>query len=422
MTLGRILLLTKSVLLGNIGEIMGKHKRNKIKRKNQIIVRRGGVEVMKTKGKVFGVQNKVGCGCGVGATAKVESVKGTSVYPMAKKIGFTIPATAPAYVRPAPQPTFWETDIEVETVKSCGVFGDDITITVDPMARGKMNILMKKFQKMEWLAYLVGDKETFQVTDIVIPKQRVTSVNVYVDEPVDVPIIGVIHSHHDMGNNFSHTDDDYINQNHDISLCITNTKITGQVRVKTECGRFFLADANVVDGVVGFEADDFLKEIDDNISEKTYTHVGVVNHGLQRPQARGYGNAAGWDEFYGLDGSDEDYVWDTEAPSATAPGSRELIAEIDNYKISLDGIGEPDDYYTVEFKMLIGLIRSVNTPSFEAWEEKSFDENDTVYTEDYYRLIDEISLFNESLTQQEKVNLIGLANQLEKMIEVSSIN
>jgi len=158
---------------------------------------------------------------------------------------------------PPQEPTFWETDIQV--IKSCGVINQKVRVYISPKAKQKINLLMNKFAKIEWLAYLVGNKATNTVEDIVIPKQQVTAVRVNVNGQVSVPIMGVIHSHHDMGNKFSHTDDEFINQNHDISLCISHGGINGQVRVKTECNRYALVEAIVVDSITEFDATEFLK-------------------------------------------------------------------------------------------------------------------------------------------------------------------
>ena len=363
-----------------------------------------------------------GCGC--------TTVRGTSIN--AKSSPVNNPATNPigfatnlgaGFKRVAPEPSFWETGLEKEMVKNCGVFDEKIDVLISTKARQKMNILMKKFDRMEWLAYLVGDKDENVVEDIIIPKQRVTSVNVYVDEPVDVPIIGVIHSHHDMGNGFSHTDDDFINANHDLSLCITNTKITGQLRVKTECGRYMLADVNVEEAYDGFDVGDFLKEVDTQISEKvivtTYGGGGVGGAGrVGGNVSHLYGNTAGWAGFE----EDEIDGWDAEAPSTMASVDREVLSATDSYRESLKGMIEVDDFYLVEFSMIVNFIDSVGTPNYEIWETKAFDDTDNVYTEAYYRLIDEISLFNNDFTSQESMALRTLARELEKRVEVGKPN
>ena len=171
------------------------------------------------------------------------------------------------YKTPPAEPTFWETDVKTVDGTTTDEFHD---VIIHPVARMKIAHLMQKFSHMEWLAYLVGSKETSEIYDIVLPLQEVTIVHVDVLEGVDVPIIGVIHSHHDMGNTFSHTDDEFINGNHDISLCVSHTGITGQVRWKMEDGDYMAVTANVLEPVNGFDPVMFDKEIDDNISQKTY--------------------------------------------------------------------------------------------------------------------------------------------------------
>lgn len=400
----KIISLTGKVKSVIIGEIMGKRANRKRKQKKEerrsstIIVRRGDKNVSK-QSNVF-----AGCGCK------------PAVAP--KQVGFVPQGARTITIKPEPEPSFWETDIEVEMVKSCGVFDDKIEVMISAKARQKMNLLMRKFPRLEWLAYLTGDKDELFVDDIVIPKQRVTSVNVYVDEGVSVPIIGVIHSHHDMGNGFSHTDDSYINQNHDLSLCITNQKITGQARVKTECGRFMLVDVEVVDAIEGFEVDDFIKEIEEQISEKTIVHtypgVGGNIRGSHYPN---FGNNAGYADL-----DEEDDVWDTLPPSAGAPtSSKEILSEVRSYHESIQG-AVMDDFFMIEFNMLYNLINSIGTDSYGLWEDKAFDDGDNVYTENYYRLIDEISLFQDDLTSQEKTALLNLSKELEKRCETNLAN
>lgn len=399
--------LTGLIRLCTMGEIMGKTRKKKRGKKNKH--KRQGNDMMNKplNQGVFGLKgsnvpaNTGGCGCAV-----------------------TTPINR-TYTRPAPAaPSYWETDIEVQTVNSCGVFSQKVEINVEAKARRKMEMLMKAYDKIEWLAYLVGDKDTNTVTDIVIPKQRVTSVNVYVDEPVDVPIIGVMHSHHDMGNGFSHTDDEYINQNHDISLCITNTKITGQVRMKTECGRFFLADAVVVDYIEGFDGAEFIEEAKKLITRMGY-QAGTVYSGRTGKPVQGgvnqhFGNTAGWDEWTGYS-EIEDETWDVDSPSGSSidatKKSRDLLAECEAYKQSIAG-QEVDLFYLVEFQMLSALIDSVGTTSFSEWEERAFDNTDNTYTEDYYRLVDEISLFEHELTNQERMALKSLGDILDKLIDL----
>jgi hypothetical protein len=313
-----------------------------------------------------------------------------------------------ASVTAAPAPTFWETDIQV--IKSCGVIGEAIPVSISSKARNKINVLMKHFPGTEWLAYLVGNKDLHYVDDIAIPKQRVSSVRVDVDGDVGIPIIGVIHSHHDMGNGFSHTDDTFINQNHDISLCISHKGINGHVRVKTECGRFALVPANVSDFITEFVTDDFLKEVDTLITKQTYSYP-AGNYGNYTRS----GNTFQRDiDAYGL----EEEV-DFNRYNRSLRVQHHILDEVVSYEQSIRGT-VVDAYYTVEFEMLAGLIESIGSVSYDMWEDRAFNGSDNVYTEDYYRIVDEISTFSDELTEAEKVALNKLALCLRKRLETNA--
>ena len=165
----------------------------------------------------------------------------------------------------------WSTDIITNTHINCG----QIDVSISAMAKLKIDILMDKFTHTEWLAYLIGNinDDVVYIDDIVIPKQEVTTVNVFVDSDngIGVETIGVIHSHHDMGNEFSHTDDEFINANHDVSLCVTHNRIKGHVRVKISENEYGVKDANIVyDEFIDFKQ--FMDEIDTSISYRKYRH------------------------------------------------------------------------------------------------------------------------------------------------------
>jgi hypothetical protein len=166
---------------------------------------------------------------------------------------------------------FWET--KIDEVKECSKAPSSIQINMHQIVIQKIKLLNEKFKNIEWLAYLVGKE--YEVEDLYIPHQEVSSVTV---DKIESPeynkhnIIGVIHSHHSMGNTFSGTDDEYINQNHDISICVTSKMdMNAQIRWKTPCGstkiinghvnKYFTKDISWVDG--------FFKEIDEKIKEKT---------------------------------------------------------------------------------------------------------------------------------------------------------
>jgi hypothetical protein len=163
----------------------------------------------------------------------------------------------------------WESDIDM--VKNCDKAPVEIEVLVSPLAKDKIDRLMTMFTNTEWLAYLVGspDKEN-SVTDIYIPSQVVSSGSVTnVDSSIcnKMNIIGVIHSHHTMGNGFSGTDNEWINQNHDISLCISNNGINGQVRWKTPCGSLKVVKARVkLDLQVDYDVEEFEKMVNERLS------------------------------------------------------------------------------------------------------------------------------------------------------------
>jgi hypothetical protein len=145
-------------------------------------------------------------------------------------------------------------------------------------------MLMKKYPNIEWLAYLLGDKnEPYIVKDLFIPQQSVTATsvtNIVCPEFNNLPVIGVIHSHHGMGNGFSGTDHEWINQNHDISLCIAKSGIAGQVRVKTPCGALKIVSAKVIVRFpkINYDFEGWMKESTEKIGTIKYqTYLNGFN-------------------------------------------------------------------------------------------------------------------------------------------------
>ncbi len=186
----------------------------------------------------------------------------------------------------------WE--VKIDTINSCSKAPESIEITIDPIAKSKIDYLMSKFERTEWLAYLIGDgKNKYNVIDIFIPNQEVNSVNVdnvKCDEFNSLNVIGVIHSHHNMGNSFSHTDDEWINQNHDISLCISKSGINGHARWKTPCGSYKIVKVKVKLNIsFNFDKDEFDKEIKEKIKKKVYNVTqNIINGRYWQPQRNNY--------------------------------------------------------------------------------------------------------------------------------------
>jgi len=169
----------------------------------------------------------------------------------------------------------WE--VEIDTVKACSKAPTSKTIWIHPIVKLKIDTLMEEYPSTEWLAYLIGDDKG-NITDLLIPKQDVCSVsvsNIVCTDYNKYNIIGVIHSHHSMGNSFSKTDDDWINQNHEISLCISSSNgISGHMRWKTPCGSYILVDVNIkllLD--TDFEKEEFIKGVKENVNDKVYSYV-----------------------------------------------------------------------------------------------------------------------------------------------------
>ena len=170
----------------------------------------------------------------------------------------------------------WE--VKIDTLTECGKAPESIPVWFLPLAKVKVDFLMDKMEGTEWLAYLLGDKINFVVTDIWVPEQEVTSTcvdNVDCPEYNRLSVIGVIHSHHTMGNGFSGTDNDWINQNHVVSLCVSNNGIKGHVRWKTPCGGLKFVEAKAqLKLETDFNEEKFGKLVESNVKKKTWQHSG----------------------------------------------------------------------------------------------------------------------------------------------------
>ncbi len=166
----------------------------------------------------------------------------------------------------------WEQKKETkpECVDKCGKHMQPEIVYLDYYVMAKIDFLMEKYKNLEWLAYLIGKDNV--VEDIYIPEQQVTSSNVTdIKGDPNIAIIGVIHSHHNLGlHNFSGTDHAYINDNHDLSILVWNTGISGQKRVKLACGAVMIAPIQIKYFHPELNIADLEKEADDNISEKKW--------------------------------------------------------------------------------------------------------------------------------------------------------
>lgn len=171
----------------------------------------------------------------------------------------------------------WDSDMEF--LSCCGKLPDSFNVKLDPKVYIKIDTLMQKRQNIEWLTFLLGyidwNNNYAVIEDLHIPdSQSVTGGNVDdvdCDDNVRNKIIGVMHSHHKMGCFFSGDDWQYLNNNHTISIVVSNkngdNEFKSVVRVKTPCGSY-----SHVDGAVSInceidknELDDFMDEIDEKI-------------------------------------------------------------------------------------------------------------------------------------------------------------
>lgn len=198
----------------------------------------------------------------------------------------------------------WE--VELDTVEKCSKAPSEIEVLIEPLVKVKIERLMEKFKSTEWLAYLLG--EGINVTDIYIPKQKVSAGSVTDIETSAcnrLPVIGVIHSHHSMGHSFSGTDNEWINQNNDISLCISHDGISGHVRWETPCGSMKTVDAKVkLNMKVDYDENLFDKDVNDKIEKEVFINTfGQFNN--KNEIVTKFGNING--NYYGYEmGEDED--------------------------------------------------------------------------------------------------------------------
>lgn len=175
----------------------------------------------------------------------------------------------------------WE--VKIETVTACSKCAASVVVEIEPLVKAKIDALMKEYAHREWLGYLIG--EGFRVKDIVIPNQTatatsVTDVVVPPEWPANIVIRGVIHSHHHMGIGFSGTDDEWINQNHDISILVNHNKMEAQVRQRTACGAMLISKADVrVVYPSTFSLEDFIAEAKERIAAPTYNQSYVYYGG-----------------------------------------------------------------------------------------------------------------------------------------------
>ena len=186
----------------------------------------------------------------------------------------------------------WE--VEIDCVTACSKAPEKANIWFLPLAKRKVDTLMKEYSAIEWLAYLLGQKGSREVEDIFIPDQSISTArvdDVECEEYNNLSVIGVIHSHHSMGHNFSGTDHDYINGNHNISIVVSHSGLAGQFRFKTPCGAYKIIDVNVRLKVnLDFDDEKFIEAVKPKLTKKSYTTYYQGGYGgYQGGYQGGYG-------------------------------------------------------------------------------------------------------------------------------------
>jgi len=165
----------------------------------------------------------------------------------------------------------WQLNNEPEVVSSCSKVPKVHKLYISENAMIKIKLLMDHYtpQRLEWLAYFVGDHKF--ISDIYVPEQEVSTAAVgMVNSPSHFFIPGCIHSHHTMSNRFSGIDDKGINENNDISICINaGDGMQGHIRYTTDCGAYIYVPLQIIPEV---EFDD-IAEITVNTHPEFYSFL-----------------------------------------------------------------------------------------------------------------------------------------------------
>ena len=159
-----------------------------------------------------------------------------------------------------PKDGIWDSGIDDEYVKECDNINKNVKINIKPFLRWKISVLMQVFGNIEWLGYLVPSESKipgydFDFDDMLIPIQVVSGTRVKkVDDikgSLSTPY--VIHSHgvESCLSMFSHMDDEYINENNDVSILISGNDTIAEARLKTPCGKFIKVDNKNIETIMG---------------------------------------------------------------------------------------------------------------------------------------------------------------------------
>jgi len=169
--------------------------------------------------------------------------------------------------------TSW--DLEDTTIDKCPSCEEKVHVLISRSTKHKIQAMMDVMGKDEWLGLLIGQKqdENWYISNLYIPKQEVSSVTATKkaeeDEPDDV--LGIIHSHHDMGTFWSGTDEKHANSNFDLSIVVdSDMKTLGTAREKTECGKLMKKEVDIEYEDEYLDQYEWANEQKDDKTEKKY--------------------------------------------------------------------------------------------------------------------------------------------------------
>lgn len=138
----------------------------------------------------------------------------------------------------------------------------------------KLRYLQHQFKDVEFLVYGNSIKladNSYKLEDVVVPEQVVGHASVD-----NVVVVGtyntVLHKHPGNMTNFSSTDDEFVNSNHDFSLLIGSSDLknaNGIASIQLECNRYMKVKLDI-DIVVPMSKDEeFIKSVAKNIKLST---------------------------------------------------------------------------------------------------------------------------------------------------------
>lgn len=158
-------------------------------------------------------------------------------------------------------------DSGLECIDKCP-FDNVINFELHRNVSDKLEYLQDQFKDVEFIVYgnseKIENENKYILKEIYIPKQKVGHANVD-DVKIENNYDTVLHKHPgDEPYGFSYDDSKYINSNHSFSILIGSKnlcKIIGIARIKTDCGRYFMHEMNVILGNRDIADQKFLDDI-----------------------------------------------------------------------------------------------------------------------------------------------------------------